>query len=488
MGHILSVILMLMCPVALFAEKLIDVKEHVLDNGLKVLIVEDHNTPLVVCRLYYKVGSVHETTGKTGLSHMLEHMMFKGTERIGVTDFKKEQGFIKTIDSLFALSDLALENGDTVLMKKHKQEAMAVVEKQRKHINNNELWSLYQKAGGTALNAYTSSIITAYIVTLPANKLELFMWLESDRMANPVMREFYTERDVVMEERRLRYENSPHGRYYETLRSMIYETHPYRIPTIGYMSDLRHLSREDAFLHFKTYYVPNNAILVFVGDVREKQAMPLVKRYFGPIPRGKKEIRPVFTRDPEPVGLKRLVVKKDVAPVLDMFFKTPGIHNHDIYTLDIIEGVLSGQSGRLYKILVKDKNLATAVSAGSYISKYTSYFKVHADLRKGVSHKAVEKLIIKELEKLKKDQISLREIEKVKNNVTASEVNGLRSNERLADRLAFFEVMDSWQLINRIADEVKKVNRTQVREIAGKYFTENNCIIGYVTNNKKGWE
>jgi predicted Zn-dependent peptidase len=470
------------------AEDLVDVTERVLENGLKVLLVEDHNTPLVVCRLYYKVGSVNENIGKTGLSHMLEHMMFKGTKKIGVRDFTKEQALAARIDSLFSLSDQALEQNDSVAMNRFRTEAMALVEKRREHLKNNELWSLYQEAGGTALNAYTSNLLTAYIVTLPVNKLELFMWLEADRMANPVMREFYTERDVVMEERRLRYENSPYGRYFESLEAMIYETHPLRIPTIGYMSDLRHLSRDDAFNHFKTYYVPNNTVLVLVGDITEARVMPLVNRYFGPVPRGPREIKPVFTRDPKPAGMRRLIVKKDVAPVIDLFFRTPALGHADIFTLDIIEGVLSGKSGRLYKRLVKDLKLAVNVSAGNYISKYVSLFRVQAGLKKGVSHERVEQVIFEELEKLQKEKISFRELEKVKNRVTAAEINGLRSNETLADRLAYYEIMDSWQLINRFADAVRKVDRDAVQAAARTYFTEKNAVVGHLVNTAKGGE
>ncbi|OGJ87891.1 MAG: hypothetical protein A2268_00840 [Candidatus Raymondbacteria bacterium RifOxyA12_full_50_37] len=467
---------------SLYSADLVQVKEHNLNNGLRVLFVEDHNTPLVVCRLYYKVGSVCENIGKTGLSHMLEHMMFKGTKKVGVSDFAKEQAYTPAIDSLFLLADAARDQDDTVHMALYKKEAEALVEKQRQCIKNNELWSLYQKEGGTNLNAYTSNLMTAYIVTLPSNKIELFMWLESDRMANPVMREFYTERDVVMEERRLRYENSPYGRYYESLDAMIYEAHPYRIPTIGYMSDLLHLTRTDAFNHFKTYYVPNNAIIVFVGDVREDKLMAMVEKYFGPVAPGSTPIKNLVTVDPDPVGQRRLVVKKDVAPVVDIIFKTPALGHPDIYTMDVIEGVLNKESGRLYKRLVNEQKMATNVSAGNYVTKYISTFQIHVSLKNGVSHGAAEKIVLAELEKLKKEPISVRELEKVKNTVTAAEINGLRSNEGLADRLAYYEVCGSWKLINEFADNVKKVTRDQVREAAKKYFSETNMVVGAVAN------
>jgi len=468
-----------------FSEKLLEVKEHTLKNGLKILIAEDHHAPLCVCRLYYKVGSVNENPGKTGLSHMLEHMMFKGTERIGVKDFAREQGIARVIDSLFGVFDGARDRGDTALSKKVRAEAAALAEKQRAFLKNNELWSLYQKEGGTDLNAYTSDYVTAYIVTLPSNKIELFFFLESDRMEHPVMREFYTERDVVMEERRLRYENSPYGRYNESLQAALFESHPLRNPTIGTMSDLMHLKKEEAFRHFRTYYVPNNAVLVLAGDVDEKEVLALAEKYFGRVARSA-EPPPVTAQEPPPVGLKRIVVKKDVAPVLDILVKTPELGEKDVYGLDIIEGVLNGPSGRLHKTLVKEKKLCTSVSAGNYVSKYYGMFMVHADLMQGVSHEKVENIIFNELDRLKKERISERELEKVKNRVTASEINGLRSNERLADRLAFYEIIRSWKLVNTFAGEVRKVSREDVMALAARYFTPEKCTIGWLIQEKEG--
>jgi len=468
-----------------FSEPLVNVKEHVLKNGLKVLMVEDHQSPLTVCRLYYKVGSTYEMIGKTGLSHMLEHMMFKGTQNVGVSDFKKEQAFEKRIDSLFVRSDAARDQGDSLLSRQYKNEAMAIAVEQRKVLVNNELWNLYQKNGGTELNAWTSDYLTAYIVTLPRNKTELFMWLESDRMKNPVMREFYPERDVVMEERRLRYENSPYGRYYESLSSMLFEAHPYRIPTIGYMEDLKHLTRDDAFGHFKKYYAPNNAVLILVGDIDEALVLKQVEDYFGPIPRQEAVTEPK-TKDPESVGQKRLVVKKKVGPVVDLFFKTPGITDKAVYPLNVLEGVLSGKSGRLFKTLVRDKKLVTDISAGHYVQNWVSYFLIHADVIQGVSHQVVEDEIWKELEKIKIEMISERELEKVKNNTAASQINLLRSNESVADRLAFYEVGGDWRMLNSYTDEIRAVTREAVMQGAKTYLTEKNSTVGWVVSPEEG--
>jgi predicted Zn-dependent peptidase len=360
---------------------------------------------------------------------------------------------------------------------------MKYVEESRKFIKNNELWGLYQKEGGTELNAWTGDNMTAYIVTLPANKMELFLWLESDRMSNPVMREFYTERDVVMEERRLRYENSPYGRYYEALSALLFEAHPYRIPTIGYMSDLHHLTRQDAFNHFKKFYAPNNAVLILVGDVKEAKVLQSVRDYFGGIPKGP-AIEPLWTADPDPVGQKRLHVKKDVAPILELFFKTSALGQPDNFPLYIIEGVLNGKSGRLFKTLVRDKKLATDVSASYSAQKYESFFMLHADLMQGVAPEAVEKELWGALDKLKEEWISEHELKKVKNNLSAAQVNMMRSNEGLADRLAFYEIGGDWRMINTFLDGIKQVSREEVRTTAGRIFTETNSVVGLVIREK----
>jgi predicted Zn-dependent peptidase len=231
--------------------------------------------------------------------------------------------------------------------------------------------------------------------------------------------------------------------------------------------------------------VPNNAVLVLAGDVDEKKALALAEKYFGRVSRNA-EPPPVTAQEPPPAGLKRIVVKKDVAPVLDILVKTPELGEKDVYGLDIIEGVLNGPSGRLHKTLVKEKKLCTSVSAGNYVSKYYGMFMVHAELMQGVSHEKVESVIFDELDRLKKERISERELEKVKNRVTASEINGLRSNERLADRLAFYEIIRSWKLVNTFADEVRKVSREDVMALAARYLTPEKSTIGWLIQEKEG--
>jgi predicted Zn-dependent peptidase len=466
------------------ADNIVNPKEYMLKNGMKVLLLEDHNSPLVVCRLYLKVGSVYENIGKSGISHMLEHMMFKGTKRIGVLDTAASFSLETKIDSLFRLSDSYYAKGDTAQFTKIRALAKTVSDSQRTFHKNNELWNLYQKEGGTSLNAWTGDDMTAYIVTLPSNKLELFLWLESDRLANPVMREFYTERDVVTEERRLRYENSPYGRYYESLFSTFYEAHPYRIPTIGYMSDIRQLKRDDAFNHFRKFYAPNNAVLVLIGDFFADSAKLQIEKYFSDIPKGE-PISPIVTEEPAQIGAKQLVVKKDAAPVITILYRVPSFPDSSIYAIDLASSILSGKSGRLWKKLVDEKGLCTSISASYGLQRYSSYFFIQADLTETANHAEVQKLIVEEVDKLGVYSVSNRELLKVKNIAEADMINALRSNERLADQLAWAEnTAGSWNFLNEYSKRTSEVTADMLQKTAKKWLIEKNMTIGWLIREK----
>jgi len=460
-------------------------KEFVLENGFKVIVVEDHKAPIVACRLYYLVGSVYENIGTSGLSHMLEHMMFKGTHAIGVKNHQKDIAFQTQMDSLYDIANSLLEKGDSAKAAPVLEEASKVLKSQRENLINNELWEMYLKAGGTGLNAYTSNLLTAYIVTLPANKIELFFWLESDRMKNPIMREFYAERNVVMEERRMRYEDSPTGRYFETLSSLFYEAHPLRIPTIGYMSDLKHLNHNQAMGHFKKFYVPNNAILVLVGDIQMREAKQLAEKYFNAVPRGKAIIPNIVTQEAEPIGEKRFTLKKSIEPRLDFIFRTPGIGNDALYAIDVIEGIFNGKSGRLTKRLVDKEKLCTRISAGNYMNKYISQFRVRASLKKSSDHQAVEKIIWEEISKVAKEGLTGRELDKVINHVTRYQVNSLKSLEGIADKIAFFEVCGNWRMVNEYLEKMEKVTIEDVKKAAGQFLVKQNLTIGNLIHEPK---
>ena len=424
----------------------LNVHKEVLPNGLTVLLHPNKQAPTVSCRLFYVTGSVHEVPGKSGLAHILEHELFKGTKKVGIQDSVADARFMAVQDSLQALIRPAKLAGDSALVKKLTAEHDSVLNEHRKIFVKDELWSAYQAAGGTGLNAFTSDLMTAYIVTLPKNKVELFMWLESDRMQNAVLREFYSERDVVREERRMRYDDKPTGRYYESLNSLIYEAFPYRVPTIGWPSDIANLTREMAEEHYRKYYKPRNAILVLAGDLEIAPTMEMVKKYFGSIPAG--EVFPPLTiRDPEQAGEKRLTITRPDAPNLfTLVFKTPEVGDRSLYALDIAEGVLNGRSGRLYKRLVEQEKLAVSVGASNSPNKYVSEFSIQVNMRPDADVAKVEKIVWEELEKLKTEIASEREFQKVKNRAYAGLVRSLTDMENVATMLAYYEMFGDYKI------------------------------------------
>ena len=460
------------------------VHKEVLPNGLTVLLHPNSQAPTVSCRLFYVTGSVHEVPGKSGLAHILEHELFKGTKKVGIQDSVADARFMAIQDSLQALIRPAKLAGDTLAVKKLTAEHDSVVNEHRKIFVKDELWSAYQAAGGTGLNAFTSDLMTAYIVTLPKNKIELFMWLESDRMQNAVLREFYSERDVVREERRMRYDDKPTGRFFETLNSMIYEAFPYRVPTIGWPSDIMNLTREMADEHYRKYYKPRNAILVLAGDLDTTATMQMVKKYFGNIPAGE-AFPPLTIRDPEPAGEKRLTVTRPDAPNLfTLVFKTPEVGDRSLYALDIAEGVLNGRSGRLYKRLVEKDKLAASVSASNSPNKYVSEFGVSVNMRPDADPAKVEQAVWEELEKLKTETVSEREFQKVKNHAYAGLVRSLTDMENVATMLAYYEMFGDYKIFLNWADELDKVSAADVQDVAKSTFVREKSVSGLLLKKK----
>lgn len=458
----------------------LDIKVHheVLENGLQVLIHHNPQAPVVACRIFYVTGSVHEKPGNSGLTHMVEHMLFKGTRKVGIKDSVADVIYLRMQDSLQGLIRPLLLRGDTAGAAKWQAEHDSLVRLHREIFIKDELWESYQQAGGTDLNAFTTDLMTAYFVTLPRNRMELFLWLESDRMQNAVFRDFYAERDVVREERRTRTDDTPTGRYRETLRATFYEAFPYRIPTIGWPSDIMNLTREMAQDHYRRYYKPNNAILVFVGDVHAQDLMPQVRRYFGAIPRGE-DFPPITLREPEQVAEKRIIQRRnDAQPQLDILFHTPAVGHMDLYALDIVEGVLSGRSGRLHRRLVQDEKLAVSVSASNTPNKYISSFSINVRLRQGADPARVESLVWEELEKLMNTQVNERELQKVRNQTYGTLVRSLTGIEHVATMLAWYQMFGDWKMLTQWPERINAVEAAQIQDVAKRYFLRRRSTTG----------
>jgi predicted Zn-dependent peptidase len=431
---------------------------------------------------------MYESTGSTGLSHMYEHMMFKGTRTLGTTNLKKELPIMAAIDSLDRLMFLHEQSGKAgdSMTAHYRRTINALLEKQRRYIKKDEIWELYQNNGGTHLNAWTADDMTAYIVTLPKNKVELFYWIEADRMANPVLREFVSERDVVMEERRMRYDNRPIGRYWERLTALFYSASPFRNPTIGWASDINAYSREKLERHVRRFYTPDNALVVLVGNIEPGTAKKGIARYFGAIPRAKVSKEEMVTREPPPTGETRFTMRDDAEPRMDLLFHTPGYPSNDLYRLDVVEAIFSGRSGRLYRRLVDKEGLCTGAGAGNGIQLFDSYFSVWAKLKNNADPKKVEAIIREELERAAKAPPSPAEMVRVKNEIRMTFVKNLTSLEGLSDRLAWFERLGSWKDMLEYPDRIAAVKRDEIPAVVRRYLDPDKMTIGLLLQGRTG--
>lgn len=464
-----------------FADPLkLDVKEHVFKNGLKLLMLEKHDVPIVCVRIDYKVGSVDERPGITGVSHLFEHMMFKGTRMFGTRDYNAEKPLLDREDDLVIKITAEKNNGDTADKKKIaalEKELDDVRKKLRELVVKDEVFSLYLRQGASGLNAATSTDGTYYFCDIPANKLELWAFIESDRMKNLVLREFYSERDVVMEERRLRLENSPFGTLLEQLNATAYVAHPYNWPTIGWRSDVQNITKAEVEEYFKRYYAPNNAVVVMVGDFNQAEAINLVEKYFGNIPAQPSPPK-VKTVEPEQKGERRVEVEFDSNPYIAIAYHIPEIGHPDLYALDVVSSLLSaGRTSRLYKSLIEDKRIAVMAHASDEIGKYPDTFVFFAAPRAPHTVAEVESAIYDEIEKLKTVPPSDWELQKIKNQMEADFIMDLNSASGLASEIGHFEVLSDWQYINTFMDKIARVTADDVMRVARKYFTKTNRTV-----------
>jgi len=405
------------------------VSETTLPNGLKVILLENHKAPLVTFQVWYRVGSRNEAWGKTGLSHVLEHMMFKGTKKVGSQEFSR----------------------------------------------------IIQEHGGND-NAFTSQDYTAYFENLSADHIQIPIDLESDRMQNLVLKEedFRTERLVVVEERRLRTEDNPQAFLGEQLEAAAFQIHPYHWPIIGWMADLERLTLDDLKEHYRTYYNPVNAFLVVVGDFKKEELLPKIEKAFGSYPKGIPPQQEKSKESPQ-VGERRIFVKKEAQlPFLVMGYHVPNLRDPDSYVLEVIEVILSaGKSSRLYQSLVREKRLGLNVDAEySLVSRDPNLFYLSVDLLPDKEVAEVEKALDQEIERLKREPVSKRELEKAKNQIEASFVFGQDSLFSQAMHLARYEISLNWRAIDDYIPSIRKVSAEDIQRVTKHYLVPDNRTVG----------
>ena len=482
---------------ALAGDVTLDVKEHVLANGMKILMIPKPGVPRVVCHIYFKVGSINERPGITGSAHVHEHLMFKGTEVMGVTDYAAESKIDAEIDALMDKiyrEKYWKDDGDAAKIAAWQKRVDELVAAQKAYIIKDDLWTRYMSNGGTGLNASTSQETTGYYVTLPSNKVELQMLMESDRMMNARFREFYSEKDVIMEERRLS-ENQPGYFFGEQVDAAFYTASPYHWDVIGWMDDLKKMTKKDLVDFHDTFYVPNNAVAIYVGDFDPQAIVALAEKYFGRIPKGP-DLEPIRTGVPAQYSEKRFYGEGPAPTSLRMMFHIPPDGHPDTAALGILAGTLGsggggmgprggggGGTGRLNKLLVRDKQMAVSASASSRAQWYVGAFQFNATPRldKGVKPEELEKEIWAEIEKIKKEGLTDEEIQKAKNKGEAGFVRSLASTAGLASRVGRAELKRGWRSILTDLDDLKKVTNDDIKRVAAKYFVKDNSLTAIYT-------
>jgi predicted Zn-dependent peptidase len=473
----------------------IKVEEVALSNGMRFLLYEQHDSPTVAAGWTARVGSVNERPGITGISHFFEHMMFKGTKAIGTKDYAKDVELIerqeKLRDAMRAemavmrdrlrrgeITDLQSPESWTERYKELDKEFDALVQEQRAIIVKDQLDQIYTANGGEFLNAFTSEDQTAYFLRIPKNRLELWAWLESDRLMNPVFREFYSERDVVFEERRLRTESTPLGKYDEEFNATFWDASPYKWPVVGWASDIPMYTLQQARDYFATYYAPNNITGVLAGDFRAEEVKPLLERYFGRIPRGKQDPPPVVTMEPVQLGEKRYNASAETSPTVRIWWKTVPLVHKDTPALDLLSDVLTGRTGRLYKGLVLGRQVANEASAGIDARKYAGIFQVECTVKDGKEPAAVEAAVYEEIARLQSEDVPAEELQKVKNAYKANSYRRLSSPFAVFMQLVHYDAIADWRLINTAPELADAVTAADLRRVAKEYLEPEHRTVG----------
>lgn len=477
-------ILLLLLPSPLFSYDIENrIQAFTLKNGLRLLMLERHLSPTVSIYIRYRSGAVDEADGKTGTAHLLEHMMFKGTKTIGARNYPREQKLLLKIEQAGVALDREKMKGNTadraVIERLTRQ--LTVLQKTHRQLTvSNEIDRLYTEQGAVGLNASTGQDLTTYQVSIPANRIELWARIESDRMLNPVFREFYTERDVVMEERRQRSESDPDGKLLERYLATAFIAHPYRRPVIGWPSDILFLDMAYMRRFFKNTHAPNNTVIAIVGDILPSEVLMLVEKYFGRIPAQKLTSFPI-TEEPVQSGERRIEVLFAADPKLILGYHKPPPPAFADFVFDLIESLLTrGRTARLFKTLVEEKRLAKSIQAHNGLpgARYANQFVFFAAPRHPHTDMDLERAMDEEIERLKSEPVSGVELEKVKNQLRADFIRGLDSNAGLAGMLSYYEaLLGDYHYLTGYTAIIDKITPDDIQQTARTYLTRENRTV-----------
>jgi len=461
------------------------IHEYTLDNGLRVIILEDHSSPVASFATYADVGSANEVVGATGLAHILEHMAFKGTPKFGTFDYEKEKPLLEKMDAIYA--ELSIEkkkfNPDKAKIEKLEKEFKDVQDEHSKIVDQDGFSKILETEGGEGLNAGTSADSTVYIISLPSNKAELWAMMESLRFKDPIFREFYKERDVIIEERRLRTESNPIGRLVEEFLGMAYKAHPYGVPTVGHMSDLQQMTIKELKDFFSNYYVASNLTVAIAGDVDPDTMISYIRKYWGDMPTVDKPFPPK-TIEPEQIGERKMVINEKSQPILLIGYHKPEQKHKDEAVIGLLSSILAdGRTSRLYERLVKKDKSAVYTFAfpGFPGSKYPGLILVGGVPAKGKTSSEIESVVLEEIEKLKNEKVSIEELNKVKTQARANLIRGLDSNLGMAINLAQYQVnTGDWRNLFKQIDIIAAITPDDIQNVAKTYLTIKNRTVAMI--------
>ena len=461
-----------------------------LPNGLTLLVMERPEAPVFSGYTFVDAGSVQDPKNETGLAHMFEHMAFKGTQTIGTTNWPAEKAALQKVEQAYAAyiheAEQRVGRDDRKVAQLEKAWQDAIHEADQ-YVVRNAYPQIIEENGGVGMNAQTSDDQTIYFYSFPSNRLELWAYLESERFIEPVMREFYKERDVVFEERRMSTESSPIGRLFEQFIATAFLAHPYHRPTIGWASDLHRFSATDAEHFFHTYYVPPNMVVAAVGDLKAAEALPILEKYFSRLPKAPQPVENP-TLEPPQQAERRVVLTETAQPIYLEGYHRPDYRDPDDAVFDAISDIMSnGRTSRLYRVLVRDKKIAadSAGFSGLPGSKYPHLFAFYAVPTPGHTNDEVRDAIRAEIERLKISDVTDDELAMFKARAKADLIRSLGNNAGLAAQLATFQArFGDWRELFRQLDRYDKVTKADIRRVAGKTFVPTNRTVGIIESTK----
>ncbi|MEM1330150.1 MAG: pitrilysin family protein [Planctomycetota bacterium] len=474
--------------------------QFTLDNGMEFMLYPRTEEPNIIAAGWLaRVGSVNERPGITGISHYLEHMMFKGTGTIGTNSLTADQAshgeqrelqerlLSQVIDVQYdrwrrgEISDPWDPSYDTDEMREIRKDLREVVDAHKAHVVSNEFDRVYTTKGASGMNAFTSHDLTLYYINVPSNKFELWAWMESDRLSNPAFREFVSENDVVIEERKQVLESTPTGRINEQVDSVFWSSTPYSWPIVGWPSDISGYAYDNLVGHFETYYDPSNLVGIVVGDFDPDEVRPVIEQYFGRLHTSDPVIPPVVTLPIEPAFEKRIDADCDCQTRVRVMYPAPPFRHADGYVLDVLTGILNGRTGRLYKSMVEGDEIADQAFAGYQGRKYGGVLQFTGFPKNDATTADLESAWEREVERLKTEPVTDRELQKIKNQTIANSFRRLQSNSFILLQLGYYEGVGGWEYMNESPEYIQAVTAEDIMRVASEYLDRSVLTVATYT-------